>query len=269
MLPFYEYRDEPFFARKQQDDGAFPAHLHLSLELLYVNEGVKRIQIKDKKYIVKKGEMAVVFPNTIHAYLDPEDGDGNTVVTIVIFNQAGCTELKNNLLSLCPATPVVAAENIHKDVLYGISALTESWAAKESKKIASIYMQMIMERVCPFLNLTKTYDAISKSLPGNILMYISENFRNKISLEILSKEFSVSKEHISRIFSSTVNMRFNTYINSMRINYSKELLLTTDMDILTIGMESGFDNQQTFNRVFRELTDMSPKEYRKSNLNRE
>lgn len=266
MLPYYEYRDEIFFIREQEDCKSFPAHLHISIELVYINKGHKKIKIGETEYILNEGDIAVIFPNTVHSYIDYNEENANTnntIITLVIFNHTQYFEFKERLSGITATTPVVSRENIHEDVKYCIAALLKNFDKKESPKLASLYMQIIMERLSPYLGIVQSQNVVPKNLIGKVIMYISKNFRERISLEILSKEFAVSKEHISRVFSETINMRLNQYINTMRIDYSKELLIATDLNILTIGMESGFENQQTFNRVFRELSGISPKEFRK------
>lgn len=265
MLPYYEYRDEIFFIREQEDCKTFPAHLHISIELIYINKGRKKIKIGETKCSLNQGDIAVVFPNTVHSYIDydeEKDGAEGTVITLIIFNHTQYFEFKERLSGITATTPVVRKENIHDDVKYCIGALLENFDKKESPRLASLYMQIIMERLSPYLGIVQSQNVVPKNLIGKVIMYISKNFREKISLDILSKEFSVSKEHISRVFSETLNMRLNQYVNTMRINYAKELLISTDLNILAIGMESGFENQQTFNRVFRELSGISPKEFR-------
>lgn len=265
MLPYYEYRDEIFFIREQEDCKTFPAHLHISIELIYINKGRKKIKIGETEYSLNQGDIAVVFPNTVHSYIDydeEKDGAEGTVITLIIFNHTQYFEFKERLSGITATTPVVRKENIHDDVKYCIGALLENLDKKESPRLASLYMQIILERLSPYLGIVQNQNVVPKNLIGKVIMYISKNFREKISLDILSKEFSVSKEHISRVFSETLNMRLNQYVNTMRINYAKELLISTDLNILAIGMESGFENQQTFNRVFRELSGISPKEFR-------
>lgn len=55
---------------------------------------------------------------------------------------------------------------------------------------------------------------------------------------------------------------FNQWINDYRLRHAKNLLLQMpDMKISTVALESGFANERTFFRVFKEATGMSPKEW--------
>lgn len=55
---------------------------------------------------------------------------------------------------------------------------------------------------------------------------------------------------------------FNQWINDYRLRHAKNLLQQMpDMKISTVALESGFANERTFFRVFKEATGMSPKEW--------
>ena len=51
-------------------------------------------------------------------------------------------------------------------------------------------------------------------------------------------------------------------VNSLRVDVAKELLVDTDMKIIDIGKECGYNNEKSFYRAFRSITDTTPREYR-------
>ena len=106
--------------------------------------------------------------------------------------------------------------------------------------------------------MTKSEDRISE-----ILRFIHANYNKDISLDSLSRELGVSRFHISRIFTQVLHTGFYEYVNALRINYAKELLLDSEYKILDIAEMSGFQSQQTFNRIFRDFCGMPPSAYRK------
>ena len=61
-----------------------------------------------------------------------------------------------------------------------------------------------------------------------------------------------------------LSLKSNPYVRFLRINYAKELLTGTDMNIVDISLESGFGCLRSFNRVFKEETGMTPLKYRKN-----
>ena len=68
---------------------------------------------------------------------------------------------------------------------------------------------------------------------------------------------------LSRLFSSTFHMNFNTFLNETRLNYACNLLEYTDRPITEIAMDAGFSSLRTFNRFCLDRLRMSPRDYRK------
>lgn len=85
------------------------------------------------------------------------------------------------------------------------------------------------------------------------------------SLSRLSKELSVSSNHLSQLINETYNQNFYDFINEYRIEESKKLLENNGFrkkTILEIAYEVGFNSKTTFNNAFRKYTGVTPREYR-------
>lgn len=76
-------------------------------------------------------------------------------------------------------------------------------------------------------------DSVDK-LVEKIILYISKNIKNDITLDVLAKEFSVSRYYISRIFSNTIKMSFSNYISLIRAEYAAGSIRSTDDSITNI-----------------------------------
>ena len=80
----------------------------------------------------------------------------------------------------------------------------------------------------------------------------------------LAKELGVSKYHLSHVFSARLHTSFREYVNALRLDCARDLLAATELSMLEVSMESGFDSLRTFNRVFQERFRQTPSQYRKS-----
>ena len=78
----------------------------------------------------------------------------------------------------------------------------------------------------------------------------------------MAKDLGVSKYVLSRLFSKTFHRNFNQYLNDARLNYACHRLENTSDSITNICLDSGFESQRTFNRVFKERYKISPSDYR-------
>ncbi|WP_070000916.1 helix-turn-helix domain-containing protein [Cellulosilyticum sp. I15G10I2] len=95
-------------------------------------------------------------------------------------------------------------------------------------------------------------------------MYIKENYMNKITLEDVAGIAKVTPNYLSKIFKESMGKTFTHYLNLIRIENSKKMLMHEDMTLEEIAIKSGFTDQSYFTKVFKKLMDISPKKYRQS-----
>lgn len=92
---------------------------------------------------------------------------------------------------------------------------------------------------------------------------------NDYSIEVLSKELSIPRHHISQALNQYLGKSFSTLINELRIEASMQFLQDPSRNhekIMVIAIASGFNNKVSFNKYFKEKTGVSPVEYRKNHL---
>lgn len=96
------------------------------------------------------------------------------------------------------------------------------------------------------------------------MQYLNENFHHSdLTIEQVSKETGTNDRRIAQYIQSHFDCNFKTYINRIRVAESKRLLTSTDFNAGEIAFRVGFTNQSHFNRVFKNLEQMSPLQYRK------
>lgn len=87
-----------------------------------------------------------------------------------------------------------------------------------------------------------------------------ENFQKGIqAMKALSGK---SHEHLCRVFKKYCNDTPTNYINEIRLNYSANLLSNTNIDILDISLESGFESLSHFYSLFKKNFGVTPLKFR-------
>ena len=98
------------------------------------------------------------------------------------------------------------------------------------------------------------------------LMRTHELFRNPdFNLNRLARKAGLPARHISGAINRVRQENVSQYINGYRIAEACRLLRETDQQILPIMFEAGFQTKSNFNREFRRITGVSPKEWRQKN----
>lgn len=92
--------------------------------------------------------------------------------------------------------------------------------------------------------------------------YIEENYVDDISIDDLCSTLNINKCYFCSIFKKETGLTFINYLNTYKINKSKELLHNPNMSLLEISHAVGFNNQSYYSTVFKKITSQTPLEYR-------
>lgn len=93
--------------------------------------------------------------------------------------------------------------------------------------------------------------------------YIHINYNQSLSLQNVSKLYFINDKYIGRIFKKQLGYTFHEYLNMVRLGKAARLLTHTHKKIITIAMDSGFQNVTYFNRLFLKKYGMPPAKYRR------
>ena len=96
----------------------------------------------------------------------------------------------------------------------------------------------------------------------SVINYIEEHLSEKLTLSSIAKSVGYSKYHLHRIFSDTVGLSIHDYVQRRQLTEAAKLLVFSDRPILEIALISGYESQQAFTNIFRQMYKKSPNEYR-------
>ena len=113
--------------------------------------------------------------------------------------------------------------------------------------------------------LIQTPSDIEPDSVGRARVFIGEHADEKLSLAKIAKAVNVSANYFSTLFKQATSLNFADYVARVRIEKTKNLLLNPNLRISEIAFEVGFQSLSQFNRSFRRIAGVSPKEYRNSN----
>ena len=161
---------------------------------------------------------------------------------------------ENNLLNLQALIKNYQESTIDWDPLYMVQI--------EKLQVVTEYISLVYGN---FLEnqkkIVKSTSEISKPyILSHALEYLKIHHKEDISLEALAGFCHCSKSYLSHQFKKYTQMTLKTYINHLRINSAKELLME-GISVTEIAFLVGFKDSNYFSKVFRELEQITPTEY--------
>lgn len=104
----------------------------------------------------------------------------------------------------------------------------------------------------------------SGSVFDDILYYINMNYASSLKLEEIAPLFGYNSSYLGKLFTQKNGCNFKSYLDQVRIEKSKDMLLNTDLKVYEIASRVGYHYVDTYHQKFKKLVNMSPAEFRKA-----
>lgn len=94
--------------------------------------------------------------------------------------------------------------------------------------------------------------------------------QQNLTIVILAKEIGTNQKYLSRYFNETCNLSFRDWLNDLRMQEAKKILLdNSNITVESIASECGFTSRTHFHTLFVKMFGMTPSQYRINNLVKE
>lgn len=131
------------------------------------------------------------------------------------------------------------------------------------------YLQSILRVMDDFIEklineIKQTRYSNSTVLVNRAINFIQYHYDEKISLDDVAEKLHLSKHYLCSVFKKATGENMSLYINKLRIEKAKSMLLEQNGMAKEIFEEVGYSNQQYFSKVFKRITGMTVMEYKES-----
>jgi AraC-like DNA-binding protein len=273
----YVYREDGFlvdYVQRQNQYSMAKDHLHDNYEIYYLLSGQRKYFIRDRVYLIEKGDLVFIPKYDLHRTLA---ADTATHERFVMNFQESFLERftggNTNIHLLAPfekETPTfrLKAEdrNVVEGLLYRMTKELKDKPPGYDICLKALGVELLLyivrcmgkyeEAVSPFE--TPMHRKISE-----IAGYIHEHYMKPLTLSKLSERYYISSWYLSRVFKEVSGFSFVEYLNHVRIKEAQRLLRDTNMKILPISEQVGFESIAHFGRVFKQTVGLSPTRYRR------
>ncbi len=100
-------------------------------------------------------------------------------------------------------------------------------------------------------------------ITGDIVTYIRQRYMEPLTIKQVAEKFFLNPVYLGQVFRKSTGLSFKQYLNDIRINAAKELLIETDLKIYEVAQRVGYPESKYFIVKFEESLGISPSEFRK------
>lgn len=253
-----------------------PRHWHDSIEISYVLSGqIDNIYVEGKHYTSRKGDIVLINSNCVHS-VSVDTGKGRRALTLLIPSvfirenaiqsetiSFDCISISEKDEKRCSRFDELR-KTMDSMLAVHLRYNKDPYAYLKLKSLSFELLYLLLTHFKTDGRRTETFKT-TKHLERLTLItnYIQERYNQRISLSLISREFGLSSEYLSRFFQNHVGMTVLDYLNAIRLERAYRDLMNTDFSVTHIAYEHGFPNEKSLNRVFREVYKVTPHEYRK------
>ncbi len=264
----------------ERDDAFFnaPFHFHPEMELVYILESFGKRIVGDIIEPFVAGDMVFIGSNLPHIWMNDEiffkdSPDLKAKAIVFYFNKNvfgdGFYEMKESL----------RLKDFFRQAEKGmrISGDTKETIAKKLKALlqkTDFDKVMGLFEILHILSQSEDIDFITSDgykaqlnhfetdRLANVYKYVQKHFKEDISLGTIANISNLTPQSFCRLFKKRTGKSFVEYLNEARIAAACRYLLDTDWSISEVAYNCGYKTVSNFNKLFKNITGLSPKIYR-------
>jgi len=263
---------EIFELRKYPKGFTFGPHSHINLEINFVKKGTCKMKFNDEVVKFHANDCMIIFPDVTHYFF--VDNQPAELVQL---------EFRMNIFPELKHDPMMEE---HLTFLHNILTHSQRYLKISLNKALMSLLERIVDELSQkrdnYVLLTRIYYSelfliISRHIAETLkytkepqsetikkaLRIIHTEYNENIKMEDIADKCDISARYLRKLFEKEIGLSPVEFLTILRINNSKELLRNPSIPLKEIAFSTGFDNQQYFSKRFKQITGISPLEYRK------
>ncbi len=222
-------------------------HKHSVIEILYFLDGNANVVISEEQMHISLYNMVVY----------PKESFHQETLDLTQHQKVICLWIDSTDFDF-PQSVNMADSN---GELLGLMELIHSESKKNSNNIS--LLEHLLKALC-ILIVLQSQEKHKDNL-GLVLQYMNGHFNEPIAIKQLADLIHVSESYLIRRFKKEMDKTPIQYLNTLRIEVAKRLLVTTNKTIEEISDTIGCNSPKYFSRLFKKLTLETPGSFRKLN----
>ena len=260
----------------------FPAHYHYYIEMLYALSGSFLVYLNGIYQEFAAGDIVLINSREVHQ-IDATSQTGGSYICVRFLPDLIYNGMSQSHFELKYLLPFITEQPGYEKVIHasalrdsGICELMQEIIRESEQKNYGYELAIKNDIGRIFLWLLRYWQQnesepllvsqVDQSLQNQLapaLTYMLSNYEKQISAAEMAGLCHLSYSYFSRSFHRLMHMKFNDYLNSIRIREAEKLLISTQKSVTEIAASVGFCTTSYFIKLFKEQMHVSPKQYQK------
>lgn len=251
---------------------------HDEVEVNFLNRGTLTYLIGGERITVQPRRVTAFWAAVPHQIVAFEDVNFYYVVTVP-FGWVLQWGLPEHMLSALTQGQIVSDNSGSRAIID--SQMFEQWYADVEKDSDSNREVVVLELRARLLRLARSIQKLNASpalladtsrerkqtnleKAEAMACFVARNYTSRIQVKDIAACVGLHPDYAATLFRKTFGTTLNVLITRHRIAHAQRRLVTTDERIVNVANDAGFDSLSRFNRAFKQLAGMTPRQYRKT-----
>ncbi len=241
-----------------------------SAVLLLGYSGKCAIAQDDREYTLERGTFMLLFPDTLHYGTRPTTNDQSHFWChfllpegFVIREADSAEELnRDGLLVLPEFSRIRSSEKLF--VLFSQMIDEAEARRREAAVICEHYIKILLLSLADQCRESTMQPAAGSSVTEKVKEWVRLHACEGIRVCDAASAFTYNPDYLSRLIKADTGMTLCAYINAVRLEMAKNLLLNSNLYVSQIAYHVGFADEKYFMKLFLKAENVTPSQYRKS-----
>lgn len=246
-----------------------PLHWHEFYEISFIRSGEGLHLYNGRKRELKRGSLFLLTPADFHEIV-PKEGQPLDVYNVIFADSVLDQELARMVFRQSDVLEAVMKHPDRIEAEYG-RMLWEmnSNAVGRERIIRGVLDRLLIELARNGRPEPACEEQVPVSEPiRQALLFVQRQFRESVTLEGTAKQAGLNPNYFSERFKKELGVSFMQYVQQLRLHFSMRLLAVSDLPVTEVCLVSGFNSLPHYERVFKTMTGLTPRSYRKEKQNK-
>lgn len=236
-------------------------HMH------FILEGNGKFEINATSYVLKRGQIFLIPPNTISKYYADCDTPWEYAFISFQGNKAEQYLRQAGFSQTLYVRDCVLPPEQYADIVREMLKTHQLTITNELKRVSHLFsLFSLLTESNHFSPDQKQpyYDYLPETYFEYALQYIQLNYNKNMRIQDIADYIGITRSYLYHLFNKKLKLSPQKYLLNYRINKAKELLSSTKTFVKDIAYNVGYADSLAFSKVFHNATGFSPSEYRKN-----
>ncbi len=242
-------------------------HKHSFHEIHFCLSGSCVYQVGNKQYTIMPGEMIILRAEETHCLLQKTLDFNKVALGFHIIGRPD--DLSGELRKSLSQRPAFVSSQTDEIATLFYSILEE--AASQQTGYLAAAKAALMRVILLLARLTEnksnhqpTFSLRIDQRISEINTYIEEHLGDRVTCQDIANNVHLSSRQLNRVVQNEFGMPVSDYIDRLKCEHAKNLLLHSDMPTSRVATAIGFASEFSFSKFFKRVEGMAPSQFRRS-----